>query len=850
MGTRFTVGGIDFNAADYSVTEDSTGLSLNDSSGGVGEVRVSVDKPSPEEIRDMPSPYPDAVTLTPIFPGYYEDPDDFIATYDTTSPAGFSYQVVDIDPSNRGATRAVRVTLPPSGRITFLPNGGARILRDQGLKEDFRLARDPETMRFLPSPRPRDPRTGAHQVLAASIIVREIADSQPDGIIFYGSWRQSPGNPPSADLRYFDTGVEYGIPFQERPRDLDHVVPDLTIVNSSLNSGTIVFDLVMAGVFSLSERTDPNAWRVLFSGFQNKPAGYVTSWDSGSPSGLASRYSRTTPEHAPWVRGLAPTIFEGMNFILEDSEYGRIPGVIEGVSETDDSWEFTGVSTLGLFNNQDVILSPFEGTASQVLREFVRAAGWPWTPIYVDPGVDSEVLRLGRQQGELWNLMKQFASGLGAEISLVDGVLVLRRPRVLLTEAERYFARAVAPSNQDARPGVILQTEELSTPEVGTTTTPGPEVYPGGQLNSLLPVVSVLGGGSVELDVTLGYEVGGLYFPVTAVDPIDPERRVVSVFDDLNVKVGEFFLEAGPIGRRLNLNFLQARKLEVQNKWYRRYLGLSTASTLSYGRSFEFSLSVTRIPSEDRTVRVEFRAPRVVDSDGRERTFFLSAIQGGAQVNGFQLNAPWGMKIGPLQSSEFPTGSSLAPSDAPEVLYTKSVSWNADRISSAGYAAARRASGRYRNLNGTVDRLRPPHESNYYTSAPYSDAQGFVGGSTYGGVVGVYDSVVSPVDYGGVQRYWDQNYESSIKTWVFGNVAGSRIWDEASNNFYRVRSATITPSGISLSAETDTVHGDVDPLYASEGLSYSDVTSRSQGYIHLSYEQASASGYLKDPANA
>lgn len=839
MGTRFTVGGIDFNAADYSVTEDSTGLSLNDSSGGVGEVRVSVDKPSPEEIRDMPSPYPDAVTLTPTLPGYYEDLDDFIVTYAKEGRASLTYEQVDISPSSQGSTRALRVTLPPGSRISFLPGGGARALRDLGLEGQFRFSTAPAITQHLPTISARDARTGANQVVASTFTVRELPDPAPTAIYFSGGWMK-PGVSAGTDLRNLTPGVEYGYTFGNRPDTLHHAAVRLTIANQSSNTGNLVVDLVTMGVFSLPAGSSLSTWDVLFTGFVNSPPGSVTSWDSGSPSGLASRYPRNITEHTPWVRGLAPTIFEGMNFTLEDSEYGRIPGVIEGVSETDDSWEFAGVSTLGLFNTQDVILPPFEGTASQVLREFVRAAGWPWIPIYVDPGVDSEVLRLGRRQGELWNLMKQFAAGLGAEISLVDGVLVLRRPRVLLTEAERYFARAVTPSNQDARPGVILQTEALSDPEEETLSTPGPDVYPGGRINSLLPVISVPGGDLVELDVSLGYEIAGLGTPDTS----DPDTRILAVYDDLNAFVGDFTLEGGLFGLQMAPDTLVSRRLRVRNNWYRRYFGLTSNFSL------DFSLSITRTPSEDRTVRVAFRAPRVVDSDGRDRTFSLSAIQGGAQVNGLRLRAAWGMKVGPLQSSEFPTGASLAPSDAPEVLYTKSVSWTPDRISSAGYAASRRASGRYRNLNGTVDRLRLPYESNYYSSAPYSDAQEFVGGAAYEGVVGVYGSVVSPVNYREIQRYWDQNYESSIKTWVFGNVAGARIWDEASNNFYRVRSATITPAGISLSAETDTVHGDVDPLYASEGLSYSDVTSRSRDYIHLTYKQASASGYLKDPANA
>lgn len=833
MGTRFTVGGIDFNAADYSVTEDSTGLSLNDSSGGVGEVRVSVDKPSPEEIRDMPSPYPDAVTLTPTLPGYYEDPDDFVLT-PLNDGVRASYEVVSVPPTSLGATRAMRLTIPAGGQVIVFPNGGARILGNQPPGSISEYAAAPVApLRQLPPIRPRDPQTGNSPRIATTFIVQDIPDSITSGVFLTMGW---PGDGVTASLGTLSEGLEYGLQTPTFNPGNPFAVPYLQFRNLPENALPVTIDLITSGVFALSEPA-PGAWGTLFSGFVN-PSGFVTSWDEGSPSGLASRYARDTPRVSPWVRKFAPQIFEGLNFVLEDSQYGRIPGRVEGVSETDDTWEFTCVPVLGLLNTQEVLLPPVEGTASQILREFVRQGASPWVPIYVEPELDSEILRLGRQQGELWSLMKQFSAGLGAEISVVDGVLILRKPRRFLTEPGRYFSRSVSPSNQDAKPGVVLESEFLSPAE--TETTLGVNVYPGGAVNQLLPVISAPGGESVEVDVPLGFEANALFVP-----SFQSDVRKVAVFDDLNAWVGDFYLNLGYQGSGATQQAIFARQLWLGNGWYRKYYGFSAADW-----SPLFSLSIERVPSADRAVRVTFQTPQVTDSDGRSRTFSLAGISGGAQVNGLRLFAPWGMKVGGMETAEFPTGSSSLRGDAPDVLYSKSVSWTAPRISSAGYAASRRASGRYRNLNGTVDRLRPPYESNYYSSAPYSDAQEFVGGVTYEGVVGVYGSVVSPVNYREIQRYWNQNYESSIKTWVFGNVAGARIWDEASNNFYRIRTATITPGGISFSAETDTVHGDVDPLYSSEGLTYSDVVSRSRDYLPLSYKQASASGYLKDPTNA
>lgn len=832
MGSRFTVGGIDFEALDYSVTEDSTGLSLNDSSGGVGEVRVSVAKPSLEEIRDFPSPYPESRSLTPVVPAYSDDLDDLIYTPEYPGYGSASFSVVDIPESKYGARRAVRVSVPPGTGALLLPNGGARILRTLGpdVMDDF-----PKYAHNLPTIGGLDPQTGAAPRVGVSHISRQLPVEGRGVVYLYLGW------PQSTSQFLLNTYPPVGV---ETPRssgafdDLTSgpAVPMARLTNSSTNSETVIVDIVTLGVFtSASPYGGPNS--LLFTGF-SAPPGYVTSWDSGSPRGLTSRYAASTPSVTPWVRSLAPGIFEGMNFVMEDPRYGRVPGRVESVSETDVSWEFTCISTLGLLNSRNIELPPVEATASQILRDCARAGGVPWVPIYVEPELDTETLRLPRREGELWNLLKQFAAGLGAELSVVDGVVVLRRPRQLITEPGRYFSRSISSSNQDPKPGVVLEVEPLSPSE--SSAPAGVNVYPQGFINQTLPVISVTGGETTEVEVTLGSEIGSLFVP----DPVERLNKV-AVYDDLNAWVGDFYLNVGYAGSGDNQSYIFAQQLWLGNGWYRDYFGFSAVDWCPL-----FSLSIQRVPSSERTVLVTFRAPEIIDSDGRNRTFSLAAISGGAQVNGLNLYSPWAMRAGPLTAPEFPTGAQASVNDALDLLSSPNVSWTPDRISAAGYAASRRASGRYRTLSGTVDRLRPPYESNYYSSAPYSAAKGLLEFSSYSQVVNRYGSMVSPVVYGEIQKYWDQNYESSIKSWIFGNVSGARIWDEASNNFYRIRSATISPGGISLSAETDTLHGDVDPKYQAEGLSYAGVTSRSREYVPLSYEQASASGYLKDPANA
>lgn len=65
---------------------------------------------------------------------------------------------------------------------------------------------------------------------------------------------------------------------------------------------------------------------------------------------------------------------------------------------------------------------------------------------------------------------------------------------------------------------------------------------------------------------------------------------------------------------------------------------------------------------------------------------------------------------------------------------------------------------------------------------------------------------------------------------TFGNAGGSRVWDERTNKWYRVRNASITPGGISITADDDTSYDDHQAEY--EGLTYAQVQQRLQGLTY------------------
>ena len=74
---------------------------------------------------------------------------------------------------------------------------------------------------------------------------------------------------------------------------------------------------------------------------------------------------------------------------------------------------------------------------------------------------------------------------------------------------------------------------------------------------------------------------------------------------------------------------------------------------------------------------------------------------------------------------------------------------------------------------------------------------------------------------------------------AIGHVGGARIWDADTNRFYRVRSASIAPDGISVNAEDDLTYGDMTEAY--NKTTYGQVQARVDPY-NLSYRQDAMTG--------
>lgn len=106
-------------------------------------------------------------------------------------------------------------------------------------------------------------------------------------------------------------------------------------------------------------------------------------------------------------------------------------------------------------------------------------------------------------------------------------------------------------------------------------------------------------------------------------------------------------------------------------------------------------------------------------------------------------------------------------------------------------------------------------EGNEWTVAGNAEIRGT---PTYGDVQTHYGAV----SYGTVRADWFETVQSEYKNQAFGNVQGARIWDRRTRRWYRIRSGSISPTGIQFSlADDDLLYSDVVNYLG--GLTYAQV---------------------------
>ena len=132
-------------------------------------------------------------------------------------------------------------------------------------------------------------------------------------------------------------------------------------------------------------------------------------------------------------------------------------------------------------------------------------------------------------------------------------------------------------------------------------------------------------------------------------------------------------------------------------------------------------------------------------------------------------------------------------------------------------------------LSGSVTNVNRRGDTGIPDFVTYQEAQNYLetrlgSGFTYDDLQEFSESLERGDTYADLQSLFSVNNSSDYRFQEFGNVAGSRIWDQETRRWYRIRSATITPFSIdNISADDDLLLGEFVEPWEQAGMTYQDV---------------------------
>lgn len=478
-----------------------------------------------------------------------------------------------------------------------------------------------------------------------------------------------------------------------------------------------------------------------------------------------------TPDPREDVISFSPLMLVGKSVRLTDSRKGFTLGrVVSATNPSSAVFTLTCESRLGELNVYNVQAQPFVGTLESAFRNYVALAGVT-TDVFVDPSISSRQVVFPGWNGELWFHLKQMAAAQDIDISLVSGVILLRPIRV------REAIRGRDVNRTQSIGGTTAQFIELYHYDNQPIT--DELVYPPGGWSEDVTIIHVNSGEYVEQTLPLEASLSSVQQPVMQTF-VSRDHNTSSVF----TVVGDDGLPVQP------------------NAWtnYGGRLAVEIApDTVNLVVKIQAPMG---LPNKDGEEIAVYGIALTSDSDsGRYST--LRILGSGVSFNKTVHRVPTGL-------SEQETGTEVgATVDNP---YLSSL----DQLYRTGSAAARKFSGRSLEITGTVTAVNKLGDSGVATYPPYSVDQANFQGMTYEDVQLGYAGMT----YQQIQDDLFESVQNDFDNQVFGNVNGSRVWDQATHRWYRVREGTLNADLISFSADDDLTYTDYENYWS--GSTYAD----------------------------
>lgn len=501
----------------------------------------------------------------------------------------------------------------------------------------------------------------------------------------------------------------------------------------------------------------------------------------------------------PPIHRYTPGWLSGQSVYLADTRYGFTLGEVETVeySQNQGTIAVTCSSRLNDMNDYNIQAEPFVGTLKNAFQYYASLGG-ATVDVSVDSSVENRPVVLPGWEGELWYHMKQLALAQECEISLVSGIILLRPIRARVAEKGYTVQRSTSVGG-----GPLAQAVEVywyDTEEITNEL-----VYPAGGWTPEVEVLNVNAGEDAEYTLEMSSSLSAIQAPVM-------EEFVESDYDASSV-----YTVVADDG-----------------------LPVDPALWADHGGSVEVTLNPD---TTTLTVRLHGATDIPLASQGFSRSFSLALAsdESGSRYSTLRIvgtGVRYDRKKKTIRTGVTPTQTSTEVGVTIDNPFLNSL----DAVYKAGIRAARAFSGRGVSLVGSVSEINRRGDSGSpattYGQVKTQLIAELGAAPTYAQVRTHY--LASFNTYGEIKQYWVAFEDSTFKRQAFGNVSGARVWDPSSRRWYRIRSGTITASGIDFSvADDDLTNEDIHATYS--GMTYADVQTLKSS---LTYQTDRLAGLL------
>lgn len=498
----------------------------------------------------------------------------------------------------------------------------------------------------------------------------------------------------------------------------------------------------------------------------------ATPLAAGDSSGQVGTITLSIPQPNPDIfpnhdlNMFGPQILNRKSIRLSDSTKGFTLGEITDASRNDSSGtiDISCVSRLGKLNIYNVQAQPFTGTLEAAFRYYLTLASQT-VDIYVDPAIANKQVVITGWEGELWLRMKELATAHDCDISLVSGNIVLRPIRSRTASRGRFTDRG-----SGGGIGTLAQAIEIYHYKTRKIT--NELVYPPGGWTPDVQTINVDAGSTTVETLELSASVSSIQQPVMQVF-VDRQHSNSSVFtvvgdDGFPIMPGAWTANGGSLSVSINPD---TTSLSVT----------ITAPTGLYNKDGnEIGVYSISLSSDYSTGR--FSTLRIVGT--------------GVAYTKEAIRIPTG--ITPQQ-----TGTEIG------VTIDNPFFNNLNDVYRAGVRAAKSYSGADLSFQASVLSVNSLGDTGDLTYPSYEDVQAMFAGKSYAQV----QTMMAGKTYEEFQEELYASVRDNFENQVFGNVNGARIWDDRTNRWYRIRQATINPSGIMVTAEDDLTHKDIQAVW-------------------------------------